>query len=655
MRLLAIIGSGDSTLIEPESTSEPAPAPEWLIDLVLKRSEPEPVAVPVRQNGIAGYKPADEIEKARQAYAGAALKNQSQRVGDAREGNRNATLNVAALSLGHLVAAGILSRKAVEASLEKAAEQCGLWAEGAKEVRATIASGLTKGLEKAADISHIGQRHESTRYTQFDPETGEVFPDLPEEQAISLTRFEQNDIGNAQRLIRQHGNKLRFVVNVGWHAWDGCRWSRDEGDIVARRLAHETAKSIFVECAHLSNPDDAKARAKWAISSGYSPRLSGMLAQSEPYLALAPDDLDRDPWLFNCANGTIDLRTSLLRAHDPADLITKISPVIYDPTAQCPKWTKALDDIFAGDEAMVEFVQRALGYSLTGITREHVLFILHGSGSNGKSVLLETVAEIFADYCRQCPSDTFTAKDKTGSGISNDIARLAGSRLVSVVETDQERRLAEGLVKQATGGDRMAARYMHQEFFEFTPKFKLWLATNHKPRIRGTDHGIWRRIRLLPFSVTFHDPDKAPSGEPIKNDQLSDELKKELPGILAYMVRGCADWQSFGLQPPVAVESATDAYRTAQDSLKSFLEDCCECAHDKTATVSLLYDVYKKWTTANGENPLSGKAFGDKLEEKGFTRARGSQGVRQHKGLDVNEDLKPKPSHADRYGEQSDR
>src|ERR1700722_2574636 len=461
--------------------------------------------------------------------------------------------------------------------------------------------------------------------------------------AIDLASYQQNDIGNAQRLLTRYGYALRFVVNVGWFAWDGRRWARDEGDVIARRCAQETAKAIFGELAHLANKDDLKSRAKWAISSGYSARLAAMLSQAEPHVAITVDDVDQDPWLFNCANGTLDLRTRELSRHNPEDLITKLCPVAYDAAAPAPAWTTFLEEIFAGDTDLIGFVQRGFGYSLTGITREHVLFILHGAGSNGKSVLLETIASIFADYAKQCPSDTFAAKDKTGSGISNDIARLVGSRLVSVVETDQDKRLAEGLVKQATGGDRMAARYMRQEFFEFSPQFKLWLATNHKPRIRGTDHGIWRRIRLIPFNVTFYDADKAPDGEPVKNDRLVDTFKTELQGILAWVVRGCEEWQTAGLSPAEAINEATAEYRASQDVTAAFIDDCCDIGPNDFCAAGLLYKIYKKWALDNGDVLLNSTAFGNALAEKGFGSGKGTHGVRTRKGLDIKSELKNAP------------
>lgn len=462
-------------------------------------------------------------------------------------------------------------------------------------------------------------------------ELGEILP----------SRYESNDVGNARRLVDRFGQHLLYVVNLGWHAWDGKRWSLDAGEIAAKSYAQKTAQSIFSEIAGLTDQTNKEARAKWAISSGFSPRLNGMLSQAEPHLAVTVDDLDQDPWLLNCENGTVDLRSGSVSPHDPKSMITKLCPVNYNWDATCPSWDKFISEIFAGDKDLIEFTHRAFGYSLSGSTREQVIFIMHGSGSNGKSVLLETMAAIFGDYARQCPSDTFSVKEKT-SGINNDIARLAGARMVSVVETEQDKKLAEGLVKQATGGDRMAARFMHKEFFEFTPLFKIWLATNHKPRIRGTDHGIWRRIRLMPFNVTFEDADTASEGSPIKDDTIKDKLLLELPGVLTRIVQGCIDWQESGLQPPKAVSDATSEYREAQDRIAGFIADRCDTYPTYNCRVSTLYEAYKRWCAETGETPLSGNPFGERLDDKGYPIHRGSGGTRFRKGLDIKEEFKQK-------------
>lgn len=642
---------------EHHGTEAVLPAPEWLISLIVGRGpQPDPPPPiheePKPNRGQAS--PGDDdkaTREARERYVAAALRNQTRKVAEAKAGKRNSELYEAAMKLGHFVATEYLNRGTVENALSRASDECGLWGEGAAAVEATISSGLRIGMLTPADLSKVtgeyrtkANGHTRTEPPAFDEVTGEIFDSdiLSSEALASMTRMQQNDIGNADRLIKRFGDQLCYIVNVGWHVWDGRRWSRDEGDIAARKFAQQTAKSIFEEAAHLPDPESVKSRSKWAIASGNSARLAGMLSQAAPHLAQGIDALDADPWLLNCMNGTIDLRTGAIRPHAPEDRITKLCPVEYDPAAAAPRWVQFLGEVFADDNDLIAFIMRALGYSLTGVTREQVLFMLHGSGSNGKSLLIDTVAALFSDYARQCPASTFTAKDWGASGIPNDVARLTGSRFVTVVETEQDKKLAEALVKQATGDTRMTARYMHQEFFEFTPRFKLWFATNHKPRIRGTDLGIWRRIQLIPFLVTFHESGKAPEGEPVKDDLLADTLKDELPGILTTIVRGCLEWQRIGLQPPVSVENATKTYRESQDRLSIFIEECCDVHPNYVSKSNLLYSVFRIWATDSGETLMGPNLFGEKMEEKGFLAGRATDGGRTRKGIDVKDNFKPK-------------
>lgn len=460
------------------------------------------------------------------------------------------------------------------------------------------------------------------------------------EDAPQLSGFPLNDIGNANRLILHHGAALRFVIGIGWHTWDGRRYEFDPAIVAARKLAHETVRTMTLQALDIRAASEKQAKSKtqlikFAIGSGNTSKINGMLTQAEPHLAATADLLDADPWMLNCLNGTVDLRTLELRPHTQSDLLTKLVPIAYDPVAACPIWERFVSEIFGGDAQMVDFLQRSLGYSLTGITTEQLVFILHGSGSNGKSVLLETIAAVLSDYAQQCPSDTFVSNDK-GSHIPNDIARLVGSRFVSIVETEQDRKLAEGLVKQATGGDRLVARFLHKEWFEFTPKFKLWMATNHKPRVRGNDNAIWRRLRLLPFLITFADPEEAKDDQPIKDRGLKNKLMNELPGILNWMIRGCIMWQNEGLlQAPKAVLEATTEYRESQDVASGFVWDACHVHVSAQCAVAELYKAYKKWCDDNGETPVSAKALGTALDEKGFRPDKGSAGKRMRKGLDL--------------------
>jgi putative DNA primase/helicase len=404
-----------------------------------------------------------------------------------------------------------------------------------------------------------------------------------------------------------------------------------------RKLAHAIAREMLVNAfeATARTADKQKqkdALIKFCVGSGNSSRINNMLSQAEPYLAVEADDLDKDPWLLNCPNGTVDLRTGELRPHDQADLITKICGTDYDPRAKCSRWEQFLLEIFDNDNDMVAVVQRAIGYSLTGMTNEQVVFIMHGSGSNGKSVLLETIAAVLADYVKRSPADTWVSKPANGP--SNDVAALAGARFVSVVETEHDKQLAEALVKTATGGDVMTARFLHKEFFSFIPKFKLWFATNHKPKIRGSDFAIWRRIILLPFAVTFNDPDKITGGQKAKDPGLKAKLAEEYPGILAWMIRGCMAWQKDGLKPPEAVIHATETYQDSQDNVSGFIRDNCWLQRSLECPVGLLYAANEIWCEENEEEALSSRAFGKNLDERGLPPGKRDQYARKRQGID---------------------
>jgi putative DNA primase/helicase len=336
------------------------------------------------------------------------------------------------------------------------------------------------------------------------------------------------------------------------------------------------------------------------------------LAKSERGVPIEPEELDSDPWALNFNNGTLDLRTAELRKHDPSDLCTKIIPFDFNPDATCPRFEKFLRSIFANNQDLIDFVQRAFGYSLTGSTREQVILFFWGSGANGKSTLLETIRAGLGDYA--CTADSSLLMSKIHDGVRNDVARLAGIRLVSTGETEAGRYLAEALVKQLTGGDKVTARYLYSEFFEFDAQFKLILTTNHKPAIRGTDNAIWRRIRLVPFNVTI------PEGEQDKS--LPQKLRRELPGILAWAVRGCLAWRKEGLGQPDEVLVATQAYREQMDLLGGFLKDRCIVRADLRETAATLYSAYTRWCEANGEKSLTQQRFGVALNDRGFTPSR---------------------------------
>jgi putative DNA primase/helicase len=272
-----------------------------------------------------------------------------------------------------------------------------------------------------------------------------------------------------------------------------------------------------------------------------------------------------------------------------------------------------------------------------------VVFILHGSGSNGKSVLIETLVSVLGEYVTRSPADTWISKPTNGP--SNDIAALAGARLVPVIETEHDKQLAEALVKQATGGDAMTARFHYKEYFSFTPKFKLWFATNHKPRIRGADYAIWRRILLLPFNVTFADKDKLVTGQKLKDPALKYKLFDEFAGILAWMIEGCLAWQRDGLQPPDAVIAATETYQDSQDNVSGFIRDRCHLARGLQCGIGLLHAGYVEWCSENDETAISKSAFGRNLDERGYPSGPRTTRERLRNGLDLKEEFKLAAAH----------
>lgn len=371
------------------------------------------------------------------------------------------------------------------------------------------------------------------------------------------------DLGNAQRLVARCGQNLRFNFKAEkFLIWNGSCWETDEtGEVV--RLAKKTIQSMYVDAAGLDDPD-RPALAKHAVRSEQAPRIRAMveLAKTEPGIPVTPAQLDANAWLLNCTNGTIDLVTGKLLPFNPANLCVKQVPVAFDADAECPTWLAFLNRVMAEDTVLISFLQRVIGYSLTGLTREQVLFLLYGVGANGKTTFIETIRSVLGNYAQQADFSSFLQKQNDCA--RNDLARLTGARFVTAAEAGEGRKLDETVVKQATGGDKITARFLYHEHFEFTPQFKLFLVTNHKPRITGTDEGIWRRIRLIPFTVTI--PDKE------RDKQLREKLQKELPGILAWAVRGCLAWRRDGLGESKQVSQATAEYRREMDPLADNLD-----------------------------------------------------------------------------------
>ena len=450
-------------------------------------------------------------------------------------------------------------------------------------------------------------------------------PALVEKKQTGM-HFKTTDLGNGERLAHIYGEDIRYChAWKSWLIWDGPCWSRDQTDEICRK-AKNVVRGIYREAELVSDSQDRTDIAKHAIRSESDSRLRAMitLAKSERDIPVKPEQLDSDPWLFTCLNGTIDLKTGKLLPHNRDHLITQLAPVKYDSDATCPTWDAFLHRIMAENDNLISFLQRMIGYSLTGDTGEQCLFILYGSGANGKSTFLQAVSSMCGDYSQQTPTETLLVKKK--GSIPNDVARLKGARLVTASEAEEGQRLAESLIKQMTGQDILSARFLHQEWFEFEPTHKIFLGTNHKPVIKGTDHAIWRRIKLIPFDVTIPEEER--------DNRLLSKLRDELPGILSWAVKGCLDWQRHGLGEPPEVKSATQDYRSEMDALAQFRADCCIEDPGAKVAVGKLYDAYTAWCEINGEQQLGKRAFSMKTKEAGFKqvrfgkgRTRGFQGI----------------------------
>lgn len=422
-----------------------------------------------------------------------------------------------------------------------------------------------------------------------------------------------SDLSNAEALVHAHGPDLHYCYPwKAWLIWTGTHWQRDTAGEVMRR-AKQTVKRVAARADQFDTDAEVKALLQHVKTSLATGRLKGLveLAASEPGMPVLPEALDADPWLLNCANGTLDLRTGRLRPHQRTDLLTKCLAIPYDSQATCPTWGTFLERIMAGNSALVAFLQRAVGYALTGDTSEQCLFLLYGTGANGKSTFLETLLAVGGEYGKQAEFSTFVVRHQDLT-VRNDLAALRGVRVVSAVEVTEGKRFAEALVKQLTGQDTLTARFLFQEFFQFKPQCKLFLACNHKPLIRGTDHAIWRRIRLVPFTVTI------PEAE--QDKQLAAKLRAELPGILTWAVHGCLAWQRDGLGEPDEVKQATAGYRHEMDVLGQFLADRCLSGPSYRVPATLLYEAYRRWCDASGEVASVQRAFGMGLTERGYER-----------------------------------
>jgi putative DNA primase/helicase len=412
----------------------------------------------------------------------------------------------------------------------------------------------------------------------------------------------------ALRFAERHVADLRFVATWGrWFKWSGTRWKPDE-----TYHAMDHARLICREAAAECN----KGKEAKGLASAKTVAAVVTLARADRKLVAVVDQWDRDPWMLNTPGGTFHLKRNEMLRHRPDDFITKITAVA--PSGGCRLWMAFLERITGGDKQLQLYLQRMAGYMLTGDTSEHALFFGYGTGANGKGVFVNTISGVMGDYATTAPMETFIASNVDRH--PTELAGLRGARLVTAQETEEGRRWAEAKIKALTGGDRISARFMRQDYFEFTPQFKLLIIGNHKPSLRNVDEAMRRRMNLIPFTVTI------PEGE--RDEKLPEKLRAEWPGILQWMIDGCAEWQGEGLAKPEAVQKATDDYLAAEDAIAEWITECCMTGNNNTDAASTLFKSWSRWARDAGEFGGSQKRFSQSLEDRGYPKAHTRTGTR---------------------------
>ena len=422
------------------------------------------------------------------------------------------------------------------------------------------------------------------------------------------------DTTNAYRLLTKYGKDIRYnMAWKKWLVWNGTHWSLDDGYLIHDR-GLKMIRGIYEELLETADYRERLDIEKHVMQSESARRRKALIEVASwiPELNAKTDDLDPNPWLLNVRNGTINMQTGEFREHRQEDMITRLAHVDYDPQADCPLWKQFIREIMNYKADIIAFLQTAAGWALTGDNSEQVMFILFGSGANGKTTFLNTLMHILGDYAIATPTETFMKK--SGDHHTNDIARLRGTRFVTTTEAEQGRRLSEPLLKKITGNDQMTARFLYGEFFNFTPTFKIWMATNHKPLIKGTDYGIWRRIRLIPFTTRIEE-DK-------QDKQLEQKLKNEASGILNWLLEGMVRWKRETLKAPAAILNATDEYRGEMDVIGNFLKERCMQQKELTIRIRELYKAYADWCDDSKEHAVSERFFTMRLKEIGFEQCR---------------------------------
>ena len=439
--------------------------------------------------------------------------------------------------------------------------------------------------------------------------------------------YDATDTGNAHRLYDKFGNVLKYSYNrKKWFFWTGKKWTIDESGEV-KKLADEVCEDLKKEAWQIEDEKVQEAALKWAKRTAGSSAKEAMIKECQHLedIPASPDAFDAYTDFLNVQNGVVNLRNGELMPHDNRLMLSKITNCEYDAKKKKPKrWLQFLDEITGGDKDLQAYIQKCIGYSISGSNKEQCAYFLYGMGNNGKSTFLDTIADMLGDYASNAQPDTLMLQSKVGSlggGANSDIARLKSARFVTCEEPTEGVRLNEGLLKQLTGGSKVTCRFLYGDEFEYTPEFKIWVATNHKPVVRGTDVGIWRRIKLMPFEVNI------PKNKVDKN--LKYKLRQEFPQILAWAVEGCIKWQAEGLDEPECVREATKDYKQEMDLIAGFVEQCVmiDYASDNKVMGADLFAVYRAWAKQNNEWEMTAKKFGMEIIKKLPEKGRDSKGT----------------------------
>lgn len=441
---------------------------------------------------------------------------------------------------------------------------------------------------------------------------------------FSVIRFNCTDVGNAELFAALYGDLVRYdYCRKRWLIWSG-RWWRADVDGEVARLAKEAARTRYHQAAKIEDPTVRRSHAQWSIRSEKRPRLEATLklAQSERPIADAGEHWDADPWLLGVANGVVDLRTGALRAGRREDRITVHAEVGFALSAECPRWVRFLDEVFCSNTELIDFVHRAVGYSACGEVSEQVFFMLYGTGANGKTVFSKTLRYVLGPYAYDAGFSTFERKGR--AAIPEDLANLARRRFVTASECAEGTQLNEARLKALAGGDTQNARFLYGTRFEYEPTCTIWLAVNHPPTVRDDSHGFWRKVRLVPFERQFSEAEA--------DKKLDQKLRREAPGILAWVVQGCLEWQQYGLESPAAVSAATREYQAESDPLEGFITEECITEPQAEVKAAEFYQAYREWAGGQGireRDVLSSKAFGMRMRER-FEKRRRACGVVYH-------------------------